>query len=176
MYQPGVCTNQVCVLSRSVYQPGVCTNQEYVLVKMCTNLLLWIVGNTVLHKYILTNLFIAPMYVGFAVNVSLLVGHPKAWIDPTVPTGHLETSFLSQLVTKSELEPKANMCKEVCVCVPVCEHVFVHACVCVHVRVHACMRVCSCMCIHYVHFYGTNVFRQSSSSRVFQGSGLAHSY
>ena len=30
VYQPGVCTNQECVPTRSVYQPGVCTNQECV--------------------------------------------------------------------------------------------------------------------------------------------------
>ena len=99
-----------------------------------------------------------------------MITHNEAWIDPTVPTGHLETSFLSQLVTKSELEPKANMCKEVCVWVYPC----VYLCVCMCVYMHACM--CVCMYIHYMHLYGTNVFRQSSSSRVFQGSGLAHSY
>ena len=36
MYYPGVCTNQECVLSRSVYYPGVCTNQEKNYPGVCT--------------------------------------------------------------------------------------------------------------------------------------------
>ena len=50
----------------------------------------------------------------FAVNIrKLLVEKPNARFDPNVHPGFLETSFLEQLTTKDELEPKADNCLKV---------------------------------------------------------------
>ena len=54
-----------------------------------------------------------PPVSGFAINLSFLLSHPNAQIDPSVQRGYLESSLLSQLVTVDQLEPKADMCTQV---------------------------------------------------------------
>ncbi|XP_063774122.1 galactosylgalactosylxylosylprotein 3-beta-glucuronosyltransferase 3 isoform X2 [Pseudophryne corroboree] len=50
---------------------------------------------------------------GFAVSLSLLLTHPKACFDPDAERGFLESSLLGQLVTVSELEPRADNCTKI---------------------------------------------------------------
>lgn len=50
----------------------------------------------------------------FAINLKmLLVDRPTARFDPDVKPGFLETSFLEQITTMEELEPKAGNCLKV---------------------------------------------------------------
>ena len=50
----------------------------------------------------------------FAVNLKrLLVERPEARFDPDIKPGFLETSFLEQITTIEELEPKASNCMKV---------------------------------------------------------------
>ena len=50
----------------------------------------------------------------FAINIrKLLVDRPLARFDPDVKPGFLETSFLEQITSVEELEPKADMCMKV---------------------------------------------------------------
>ena len=50
----------------------------------------------------------------FAINIKvLLVDRPTARFDPDVKPGFLETSFLEQITTKKEMEPKAENCLKV---------------------------------------------------------------
>lgn len=50
----------------------------------------------------------------FAVNLKrLLVERPDARFDPDIKPGFLETSFLEQITTVEELEPKAGNCLKV---------------------------------------------------------------
>ena len=50
---------------------------------------------------------------GFAVNTRLLTMHSTAEFSYSVSRGEQESHFLSQLVTLTDLEPKANNCSEV---------------------------------------------------------------
>ncbi|XP_040184878.1 galactosylgalactosylxylosylprotein 3-beta-glucuronosyltransferase 3 [Rana temporaria] len=50
---------------------------------------------------------------GFSVSLSLLLTYPKAKFDPDAERGFLESSLLGQLVTVSELEPRAENCTKV---------------------------------------------------------------
>ena len=50
---------------------------------------------------------------GFAVSLSLLNKHPDARFVLTSARGYLESSFLSQLVSMKDLEPKAANCTKV---------------------------------------------------------------
>lgn len=50
---------------------------------------------------------------GFAVNLSLLLRETEAEFSIDAPRGFHETRFLEKLVTREELEPKADMCKKV---------------------------------------------------------------
>ena len=54
---------------------------------------------------------------GFAVSVKLVRDNPEACFDGEAPMGFLESSFLKGLVTMDELEPKADNCTKVRVCV-----------------------------------------------------------
>lgn len=54
---------------------------------------------------------------GFAISLKLVLANPKACFDGEAPMGFLESSFLQGLVTMDELEPKADNCNKVCVCV-----------------------------------------------------------
>lgn len=50
----------------------------------------------------------------FAVSLKkLLVERPEARFDPDIKPGFLETSFLEQITTMEELEPKASNCMKV---------------------------------------------------------------
>lgn len=50
----------------------------------------------------------------FAINLKiLLVDRPTARFDPDVKPGFLETSFLEQITTMEEMEPKAGNCLKV---------------------------------------------------------------
>ena len=51
---------------------------------------------------------------GFAVNLQLLIENQNANIDATTRRGYLESSLLQQLVTRDQLEPRADMCSKVC--------------------------------------------------------------
>ena len=50
---------------------------------------------------------------GFAVNTRLLMAHRAAEFSYSVSRGEQESFFLSQLVSLTDLEPKANNCTEV---------------------------------------------------------------
>jgi len=50
---------------------------------------------------------------GFAVNTRLLMTYRSAEFSYSVARGEQESYFLSQLVTLTDLEPKANNCSEV---------------------------------------------------------------
>lgn len=50
---------------------------------------------------------------GFAVNLSLLLRKTEAEFSIDAPRGFQETKFLEKLVTREELEPKADMCRKV---------------------------------------------------------------
>jgi len=50
---------------------------------------------------------------GFAVNTRLLVQHRSAEFSYNISRGEQESYFLSQLITLTDLEPKANNCTEV---------------------------------------------------------------
>ncbi|XP_026871249.1 galactosylgalactosylxylosylprotein 3-beta-glucuronosyltransferase 1 [Electrophorus electricus] len=53
---------------------------------------------------------------GFAVNLQLILSKPQAYFKlKGVKTGHLESKLLAELVTLSDLEPKAANCKKVLV-------------------------------------------------------------
>lgn len=54
---------------------------------------------------------------GFAVSLKLVLANPEACFDGEAPMGLLESSFLQGLVTMDELEPKADNCTKVRVCV-----------------------------------------------------------
>ena len=56
-----------------------------------------------------------PIYMAtFAINIKLLlVDRPTAHFDPDVKPGFLETSFLEQITTMEEIEPKAENCLKV---------------------------------------------------------------
>ena len=50
----------------------------------------------------------------FAINLRrLLVERPEARFDPDIKPGFLETSFLEQITTVEELEPRAGNCLKV---------------------------------------------------------------
>lgn len=53
---------------------------------------------------------------GFAVSLKLVLANPDACFDREAPIGFLESSFLKGLVTMDELEPKADNCSKVRVC------------------------------------------------------------
>lgn len=50
---------------------------------------------------------------GFAVSLNLVLANPEAWFDGNAEMGFLESSFLQNMVTMEELEPKADMCTKV---------------------------------------------------------------
>ena len=50
---------------------------------------------------------------GFAINLKLLQERPKVRFHITAKRGYLESSLLEKLVTKEELEPKAESCTKV---------------------------------------------------------------
>ncbi|XP_030636076.1 galactosylgalactosylxylosylprotein 3-beta-glucuronosyltransferase 3 [Chanos chanos] len=52
---------------------------------------------------------------GFAVSLRLVLANPDARFDGEAQMGYLESSFLQNLVTMEELEPKADMCTKVLV-------------------------------------------------------------
>ena len=52
--------------------------------------------------------------IGCAINLRLLLARPSAMFSFEVEPALRLSSFLSKLVTVSELEPKANNCTEVC--------------------------------------------------------------
>lgn len=52
---------------------------------------------------------------GFAINLKLILQHPEAQFNLSVPRGYQESHLLKQLVTIEELEPKANNCTKVLV-------------------------------------------------------------
>ncbi|XP_018017994.1 galactosylgalactosylxylosylprotein 3-beta-glucuronosyltransferase I [Hyalella azteca] len=52
---------------------------------------------------------------GFAVNLRLLLDNPDASFSLESEIGFMETDFLSRIVTKEELEPKAECCTKVLV-------------------------------------------------------------
>ena len=52
---------------------------------------------------------------GFAVNLELILKHSNAEFPLRVRRGELETDFLTQLVTRDQLEPRANNCTKVCI-------------------------------------------------------------
>jgi galactosylgalactosylxylosylprotein 3-beta-glucuronosyltransferase 3 len=50
----------------------------------------------------------------FAVNLDVIMAHPKVYINHKSPAGMLENDFLTSLgLSRSMLEPKANDCKEI---------------------------------------------------------------
>lgn len=53
---------------------------------------------------------------GFAVSLKLILANPEACFDGEAPMGFLESSLLKGLVTMDELEPKADNCSKVRVC------------------------------------------------------------
>lgn len=53
---------------------------------------------------------------GFAVSLRLVLANPEACFDGEAPMGFLESSLLQGLVTMDELEPKADNCSKVWVC------------------------------------------------------------
>ncbi|XP_060730516.1 galactosylgalactosylxylosylprotein 3-beta-glucuronosyltransferase 3 [Tachysurus vachellii] len=52
---------------------------------------------------------------GFAVSLNLVLANPDACFDGNAEMGFLESSFLQNLVTMEDLEPKADMCTKVLV-------------------------------------------------------------
>lgn len=50
---------------------------------------------------------------GFAVSLNLVLANSEACFDGNAEMGFLESSFLQNLVTMEELEPKADMCTKV---------------------------------------------------------------
>ncbi|XP_061433284.1 galactosylgalactosylxylosylprotein 3-beta-glucuronosyltransferase 1-like isoform X3 [Lethenteron reissneri] len=52
---------------------------------------------------------------GFAINLNLLLQNPKAYFKFHVRSGNQESSLLEQLVTRDQLEPKADNCTKVLV-------------------------------------------------------------
>lgn len=62
---------------------------------------------------------------GFAVSLKLVMANPEACFDGEAPMGFLESSLLQGLVTMDELEPKADNCSKVRVCVCVCDGKYV---------------------------------------------------
>ncbi|KAL7880254.1 hypothetical protein SRHO_G00025080 [Serrasalmus rhombeus] len=52
---------------------------------------------------------------GFAVSLKLVLDNPEARFDGDAQIGFLESSFLQNMVTMEELEPKADMCNKVLV-------------------------------------------------------------
>ena len=53
------------------------------------------------------------MPAGFAINVARLLERPDAKFRFEVPSGNLESDFLSRVTTVQELEPRADMCSKV---------------------------------------------------------------
>lgn len=53
---------------------------------------------------------------GFAVSLRLVLANPEACFDGEAPMGFLESSLLQGLVTMDELEPKADNCSKVWMC------------------------------------------------------------
>nr|XP_032832075.1 galactosylgalactosylxylosylprotein 3-beta-glucuronosyltransferase 1-like [Petromyzon marinus] len=52
---------------------------------------------------------------GFAINLNLLLQNPKAYFNFHARSGNQESSLLKQLVTRDQLEPKADNCTKVLV-------------------------------------------------------------
>ncbi|CAN0309294.1 unnamed protein product [Lampetra fluviatilis] len=52
---------------------------------------------------------------GFAINLNLLLQNPKAYFNFHARSGNQESSLLEQLVTRDQLEPKADNCTKVLV-------------------------------------------------------------
>lgn len=50
---------------------------------------------------------------GFAINLKLLIDKPEALFSFEVPRGYQESTILAAVVTKEELEPKADKCTKV---------------------------------------------------------------
>lgn len=50
---------------------------------------------------------------GFAINVELLVQNPHVQMDPLAARGLLESSIVSQLVRREDMEPLADDCTKV---------------------------------------------------------------
>ena len=50
---------------------------------------------------------------GFAVNLNLIMNNENALFPLRVRRGELETEFLSLIITRDQLEPKANNCTKV---------------------------------------------------------------
>lgn len=50
---------------------------------------------------------------GFAVNLSLLLHKPGVEFSIDAPIGFQESVFLEKLITREELEPKADLCTKV---------------------------------------------------------------
>lgn len=50
---------------------------------------------------------------GFAVNLALLLRKAEVEFSIDAPRGFQESRFLEKLVTREELEPKADMCRKV---------------------------------------------------------------
>lgn len=50
---------------------------------------------------------------GFAISLNLLLSNPVARFNPYAKEGHLESSFLIQVITMDEVEAKADNCNQV---------------------------------------------------------------
>jgi len=50
---------------------------------------------------------------GFAINLQLLLSRPSALMDIKAKRGRLEDSILKHLVSRDDLEPKADNCSKV---------------------------------------------------------------
>jgi len=50
---------------------------------------------------------------GFAINLKLILDNPDAMFSFEVPRGYQESTILGAVITKEELEPKADMCSKV---------------------------------------------------------------
>ena len=50
---------------------------------------------------------------GFAVNLTLIINKPNVLFPSRVLRGELESDFLSQFITRDQLEPRANNCTTV---------------------------------------------------------------
>lgn len=50
---------------------------------------------------------------GFAINAKLFIDNPEVKMDPLANRGYLESSIVSKLAKRDELEPLADNCKQV---------------------------------------------------------------
>ena len=64
-----------------------------------------------MHQALYTCVYVA--YIGFAINLKLLLSKPSAHFDIDAKIGHLEDSLLMDLITIDQLEAKADDCSKV---------------------------------------------------------------